>query len=131
MVGMIESSEEKHEVAQVKIPYEVVWDNSENGYIWKSIVVQEQYLNNESMTALGKQLHTEFGNNTFAKIAVFKTEESAVLFAEAQKDLYSKKLDGAYDANFMALYSLNSSTDYEEFVYHPQGLNGKQTELSF
>lgn len=118
-------------MAQVKVPYEVVWDNSENGYIWKSIVVEEQYLNDEFMATLGKQLHAEFGKSTFAKVAVFKTEQSAALFAEAQKDPYSKKLNDAYDADCVALYSLNSNTDYEEFVYHLQGLDGKQVELSF
>jgi hypothetical protein len=131
IVGMMEGSGEQHKVAQVKFPYEVAWDNSENGYIWKSIVVDEQYLNDESMAALGKQLHVELGNNTFAKVAIFKTEQSAILFAEAQKDPYSKKSDDAYDRDFVALYSLNSNTDYEQFVYHLKVLNREQKEIVF
>lgn len=116
---------------QARIPYEVVWDNSANGHIWKSIVVDEQYLNDDSMTTLGKQLHSEYGGNVFAKVAVFKTEESAALFAEAQADPFSKKLDDGYDEDFVALYSLNSNTNYEEFSIHLGGLGTESNTRAY
>jgi hypothetical protein len=102
-----------------------------NGGWGKVIVIDSVHANERDLRALGDELRFDTQAERNALIFVYSHKRAALIRQIVLRDRASSKDLRFYDAHFVGSYTRNINTGIHEFVLTPNGLNGRQIEITY